>query len=69
MVFHHPGEIDAKAVRKLDLIERVLEQLLFGTVLPGPRQLQFAEDSELYDAFPYPPPSMPPSTINSLLLM
>ena len=69
MVFHHPGEIDAKAVRKLDLIERVLERLLFSTVLPGPRQLQFVEDSELYDAFPYPPPSMPPSTINSLLLM
>ena len=68
-MFQHKGGINVKAVRKLDLIERVLEQLLFGTVLPGPRQLQFVEDSELYDAFPYPPPSMPPSTINSLLLM
>ena len=68
-MFLYPGGINVKAVRKLDLIERVLEQLLFGTVLPGPRQLQFVEDSELYDAFPYPPPSMPPSTINSLLLM
>ena len=68
-MFQHPGGTNVKAVRKFDLIERVLEQLLFGTVLPGPRQLQFVEDSELYDAFPYPPPSMPPSTINSLLLM
>ena len=48
VVLDLPHVVDAEAVGQLDLIQRVLEQLVLTAVAPRPRQLVLVEDSELH---------------------
>ena len=45
-----PHVVDAERVGELDLVERVLDQLVLGVVAPRPRQLVLVEDAELHRA-------------------
>ena len=51
VVLDLPRVIDADPVGKLDLIERILEQLQLVAVVPRPRQLMLVEDAEFHGAF------------------
>ena len=48
VVLDLPHVVDAELVGELDLLERVLEQLVLGVVGPRPRQLVLVEDAELH---------------------
>src|SRR5439155_22885612 len=48
VVLYLPRVVDAEAVGELHLVERILEQLQLGAVLPGPRELVLVEDPELH---------------------
>ena len=48
VVLDLPRVVDADRVGVLDLLERVLDQLVLGIRLPGPRQLVLVEDAELH---------------------
>src|SRR4030095_11923407 len=52
VMFDFPRIIDTEAIGDLDLLERVVEQLLFSTVGPRPRQLMLVEDSEFHAVLP-----------------
>ena len=43
-----PARSRCRARRRLDLLERVLDQLVLGVLVPGPRQLVLVEDAELH---------------------
>ncbi len=48
VVLDLPHVVDAQLVGELDLVERVLEQLVLGAVLPWARELVLVEDAELH---------------------
>ena len=48
VMLHFPREIDAEPIRELHLVQRFVEELLFGALAPGPRQLMFVEDPEFH---------------------
>ena len=48
MMFHFPREIDAEPIREPHLVQRLIEELLFGPLAPRSRQLVFVEDSEFH---------------------
>ena len=50
VVLDLPDVVEAQLVGQLDLVERVLEQLVLRPVGPGPRQLVFVEDAEAHRA-------------------
>ena len=47
-MLHFPCVVDAEPIRDLDLLERVVEQLLFRALCPRTRQLVFVKDAELH---------------------
>ena len=47
-----PHVVDAERVRELDLLERVLDQLLLAVRLPRARELVLVEDAELHATAP-----------------
>src|SRR5262249_43268598 len=51
MVLDFPGVVDAELVGELDLLEGFLQQAVFGTVVPRPRQLMLVENAELHECF------------------
>jgi hypothetical protein len=50
VVLHLPREVDAEAVGQLDLVERILEELVLVPLVPGARDLVLVEDAELHDS-------------------
>ena len=48
VVLDLPHVVEAEAIGELDLIERIVEQLLLSALAPGLRQLMFIEDAELH---------------------
>ena len=48
VVLDLPHVVDADLVGELDLLDRVLEELLLAARRPGPRMLQLQEDAELH---------------------
>ena len=52
VVLDLPGVIDPEPVGQFDLVQRLLEELLFASLDPRPRELVFVEDPELHEAFP-----------------
>jgi hypothetical protein len=55
MVLHHPGMVVAEPVGGLQLRQRILIELEFIAILPGPRQLQLVKDAEFHDVSPARP--------------
>src|SRR4029077_7495873 len=50
VVLDLPRVVDAERVGVRDLVERVLDQAVFGVVGPRPRELVLVEDAELHRA-------------------
>ena len=50
VVLDLPHVVDAERVGELDLLERVLDELVLGAFVPGPRKLVLVEDAELHAA-------------------
>ena len=48
VVLDLPGVVDAEPVGQLDLVERVLEELLLAALDPRARELMLVEDAELH---------------------
>ena len=48
MVLNLPYAVKAESVREFDLIECIVEELLFGPFIPRTRELVFIEDAELH---------------------
>src|SRR4051812_30673969 len=48
VVLDLPHVVDAERIRELDLLERVLDQLVLGTFVPGTGKLVLVEDPELH---------------------
>ena len=48
VVLHLPREVDAEAVCHLDLLQSVIEELLFIALAPRPGQLVFVENAEFH---------------------
>ena len=59
VVLDLPHVLDAERVGQLDLVERVLDQLVFGAVVPGPADLVLVEDAELHVSRPPRRPHRP----------
>ncbi len=52
VVLDLPGVVEPQPVGELDLVERVLHELVLGVCLPRSRQLQLVEDAELQQDLP-----------------
>src|SRR4051794_31036949 len=48
VVFDLPHVVDAERVGELDLLQRVLDELVLGTFVPRAGKLVFVEDPELH---------------------
>ena len=59
VVLDFPDVLDAERVGQLDLVERVLDQLVLGAVVPGPADLVLVEDAELHVSRPPRRPRRP----------
>ncbi len=59
VVLDLPHVLDAERVGELDLVERVLDQLVLGAVVPRPTDLVLVEDSELHVSRPPQRPHRP----------
>ena len=53
VVLDLPDVVEAQPVGELDLVERVLEQLLLAPVVPRPRQLMLVENAEFHGRSPW----------------
>ena len=50
VMLDHPGIVVAELIRELELIERLLQQVIFAGISPGTRELVFIEHAELHGA-------------------
>src|ERR1700759_1307277 len=48
MMLHHPGIVVAKLIGELELLERLLQQVVFAGRRPWPRQLMLIEHAKLH---------------------
>ena len=53
MVLHHPGIVVAKLIGELELIERLLQQVVFARRRPGAWQLVLIEHAEFHGVVPF----------------
>jgi hypothetical protein len=53
VVLDAPRVVEAEAIGQLDLRERVLEQLVLASLLPGAGKLQLVEDADLHGRAPF----------------
>ena len=51
-MLHHPRVVVAKLIGELELIERLLQQVVFAGRRPGARQLVLVEHAEFHGSFP-----------------
>src|SRR5690348_17239022 len=48
VVLHHPRVVVAKLIRKLELLQRLLQEVVFAGRRPGARQLMLVEHAEFH---------------------
>ena len=54
MVLDRPSRLGAELIRHLDLLDRVLNQVVFRIGSPGARKLQFVQDAKSHIFAPSP---------------
>jgi hypothetical protein len=61
VMLDNPGIVVAELIRELELIERLLQQVIFAGGSPGTRELMFLEHAELHGtvSFNRPEPARP----------